>query len=316
VNLEENNQSPFFSVVVPTHNRAHFLSKAIESVLAQTCTDWELIIIDDGSTDNTKELVEQFTDKRIHYVWQENQERSAARNNGITISRGQYICFLDSDDYYLDDRLEVFHKEISDKEMPIAFLYTGICFETNGEIVPREELPNIYKSMMDYIVYNVVGSPQVCIHRHILEQYKFDIRFNLAEDTELWVRIIHAGFPFIYLNYCNVIASNHDERSVSMAKGNSYAKMLSLYNYMFTKPHPGSTVSKSMQHFVMSNINYCLARYFLYVNNKRQAIFCLVKSILLFVKGEQTRHKMFLLSKLLFIKKGNCKDLLRFIGGV
>ena len=86
-----------FSIIIPTYNRAAFLPKAIESVLAQTYTDWELIVVDDGSTDNTREVVAQYNDERIIYIYQENAERSAARNNGISQAKGDFICFMDSD---------------------------------------------------------------------------------------------------------------------------------------------------------------------------------------------------------------------------
>jgi glycosyltransferase involved in cell wall biosynthesis len=92
-------KSPFFSIILPTYNRASFISKAIESVIDQLYNKWELIILDDGSTDNTKEIVLSFNDDRIRYIYQENKERSAARNNGIRNAKGEYICFLDSDDY-------------------------------------------------------------------------------------------------------------------------------------------------------------------------------------------------------------------------
>ena len=92
---------PFFSVVIPTYNRAHLIKETIESVQKQTFSDWELIIVDDGSTDDTKSVVKSVDDKRIQYVFQENAERSVARNNGFRHAKGQYICFLDSDDYYL-----------------------------------------------------------------------------------------------------------------------------------------------------------------------------------------------------------------------
>ena len=95
----------FFSVIIPTYNRAGLIGKAIDSVLAQTFADWELLIIDDGSTDNTRQIVEAYTDRRVKYIYQENAERSAARNNGVAQAAGKYICFLDSDDYCLPDRL-------------------------------------------------------------------------------------------------------------------------------------------------------------------------------------------------------------------
>ena len=103
---------PFYSVIIPTYNRAKLISEAIKSVLEQTFKDWELIIVDDGSTDNTKETVQKFYDERIKYHYQENQERSAARNTGIDLATGDYLCFLDSDDYYLENHLQSFKKVI------------------------------------------------------------------------------------------------------------------------------------------------------------------------------------------------------------
>jgi glycosyltransferase involved in cell wall biosynthesis len=87
--------APFFSVVIPTFNRANMISGAIQSVLEQTFKDFELIVIDDGSTDQTAQIIGGFNDERIKYNYQQNTERSQARNNGIKIARGRYICFLD-----------------------------------------------------------------------------------------------------------------------------------------------------------------------------------------------------------------------------
>ena len=118
-------QNPFFSIILPTYNRAHMIGKAIESVLAQTYTNWELLIIDDGSTDNTKQVIETYTDNRIRYLYQQNAERSAARNNGIAHAQGQYICFIDSDDYYFANHLSTFDYFIVDLE-DMILNYSGL----------------------------------------------------------------------------------------------------------------------------------------------------------------------------------------------
>ena len=98
-----NLQNIFFSIILPTYNRSKTIDKTIESVINQTYKHWELIIIDDGSTDNTKEIITNYktNDKRIKYLYQQNKERSAARNNGIVNANGDYICFIDSDDYFM-----------------------------------------------------------------------------------------------------------------------------------------------------------------------------------------------------------------------
>ena len=96
---------PFFSVVIPTYNRSDFLKSAVASVLSQTCIDFELLIVDDGSTDKTPSLVAGYQDARIVYVPQSHQGVSAARNAGIRASRGPWIAFLDSDDCFAPDKL-------------------------------------------------------------------------------------------------------------------------------------------------------------------------------------------------------------------
>jgi len=96
---------PRVSVVIPTYNRCAYVQEAIDSVLAQTYTDYEIIVIDDGSTDGTGEALRRRYGDRIRYVWQENQGQAAARNHGIALACGDYVAFLDSDDTWLPDKL-------------------------------------------------------------------------------------------------------------------------------------------------------------------------------------------------------------------
>src|SRR5687767_9278561 len=90
--------SPVFSIVIPTYNRAHLIKKTIESVLAQDFADFELLVVDDGSKDDTESVVSSFTDKRVHYFKKQNGERGAARNFGAARAKGSYLNFFDSDD--------------------------------------------------------------------------------------------------------------------------------------------------------------------------------------------------------------------------
>ena len=106
-NYSELNKKPFFSVIIPTYNRAKLVCEAIESVFNQTFKDFELLIVDDGSTDNTKEVLKPYlSDPRVKYIYQENKKRAVARNNGIRNSKSEWIAFLDSDDLWIEDHLE------------------------------------------------------------------------------------------------------------------------------------------------------------------------------------------------------------------
>ena len=98
---------PFFSIVIPTYNRADVIGVTIQSVLTQQFHDFEILIIDDGSTDNTAQVVAKFTDNRIRYHKKPNTERGAARNTGIKMAQGQYITFIDSDDLFYPQHLSV-----------------------------------------------------------------------------------------------------------------------------------------------------------------------------------------------------------------
>ena len=116
--------TPFFSVILPTYNRSALLKRAIKSVIEQEFEDWELIIVDDGSTDDTGKIVETFHDSRINYVYQENGMVAKARNNGIIKSRGEYICFLDDDDEYLKSHLKILNTNIKENSNPISLFFT------------------------------------------------------------------------------------------------------------------------------------------------------------------------------------------------
>ena len=119
----QNHKQSSVSIILPTYNREDFILTAINSVVAQTYNDWELIIIDDGSTDSTKDFIAPYTkDLRIRYYFQKNQERSAARNNGIDLAKGKFICFLDSDDYYLSNHLSILNDEIEKLHNPNIIL--------------------------------------------------------------------------------------------------------------------------------------------------------------------------------------------------
>jgi len=104
---------PFFSIVIPSHNRAHTIATTIESCLAQSFDDLEVLIVDDGSTDDTQAIVEAIGDPRIRYLTRPNGGPAAARNTGIAAARGHYIAFLDSDDRFLPDKLRHCHDHIT-----------------------------------------------------------------------------------------------------------------------------------------------------------------------------------------------------------
>ena len=182
---------PCFSVIIPAYNRARFLPECLESVLAQTFTDWECIIVDDGSTDGTRELVAEYVrrDSRFRYHWQENAGASAARNAGIERARGEWIAFLDSDDWYYPDALAHFHAAASRfAEVQI------VCGYLDCHIAARDEPAISVADAFHAMTYFRVGMPPLFMScaavtpRVIAEAGGFSSAYGTAEDTEFWIR--------------------------------------------------------------------------------------------------------------------------------
>jgi len=181
---------PFFSVIIPTYNRYKCLKRAIDSVLNQTFQDYELIIIDDGSTDETH-LIESEYGRRLIYRKQGNAGVSRARNNGILVSSSQYISFLDSDDIWLPHKLESQYNYIK-KNPDILIHQTDEIWIRDGQRVnPR--LKHKKKEgdiFIDSLNLCLISPSSVVIHRDIFDRRGFfDENLPVCEDYDLWLRI-------------------------------------------------------------------------------------------------------------------------------
>ena len=209
-----------FSVIIPTYNRANMIGKAIDSVLAQTYTNWELIIVDDGSTDNTKDVVQSYNDSRIKYFYQENKGRSVARNYGIELSKGDYISFLDDDDYYLENFLEEFFLVISKKRYPIGIFMCDQFERTfSGEIIDMLKKNKYFDNPVKFVLKYANNFQPICTSRQILQKEKFDDRFELGEDFHLLMRIV-LQYPFVYLPKSLCVYNNHEDMTMNKELNN------------------------------------------------------------------------------------------------
>ena len=139
-----------------------------------------MIVVDDGSKDNSKEVVLSYKDERIRYLYQDNAERSAARNNGIKNAKGTYICFLDSDDYFLPTRLEGIKQFIDVCNQKQALFYTAIIFDKDGVLKERAELKRDGNNVFDFVANAIIGTPQTCIHKALLESNLFNPCFRIC----------------------------------------------------------------------------------------------------------------------------------------
>ncbi|PCM45656.1 glycosyltransferase family 2 protein [Marinobacter sp. ANT_B65] len=181
------------SVIVPVYNRAHLVSETIESILAQTYEPVEIILINDGSTDESLSILKKYEGQfpeNIRVIDQKNQGQIAARNNGIKIAQGEYVAFLDSDDLWLEEKLE---RQIPLFEEGVALVYSGTnIIDENGLTIRTEPAD---QSISGYIypqllVKNRMTGGTVVVTAEVLKQVGgFSTEFKAAENWDLWLRI-------------------------------------------------------------------------------------------------------------------------------
>ena len=298
-----------FSIVIPTYNRAAFMPKAIESVLAQTYADWELIIVDDGSTDNTKEVVSQYCDSRITYIYQQNAERSAARNNGIMHAIGDYVCFLDSDNYMKPDRLEKLSAFIAN-EKECACYYTDIEYNDVAKGIVKIKKGKEYPFSMDVdlLMQDIIATPQLCCATEILRKHQFNPTLSIGEDMELLFRIT-VEYPLIYIpNQATVVEVEHEGRSVAVHSKSS-EKQLETLKIMFSKGHPANKASKQQKKWVLSAVLFNASRDYLLEHNSKGVKY-LIQSLFAKPIQKNTKYKLNILFSY-FCRKQKLNELLQ-----
>ncbi|RMF83624.1 MAG: glycosyltransferase, partial [Nitrospinota bacterium] len=206
----DTHRSPLISVVIPAYNAGKFVAQAVQSVLDQTYPHHEIIVVDDGSTDETRAELRKFGD-RLRYFSQQNRGPSAARNAGIRAAQGEYICFLDADDIWLPQKLEM-QLDFMTGHQEIGLVFAAIEeFQTDGEFTrrwfPGEERfgadftsqQPIQEAFRKLLMVNFIPTNTVMVRRECLEKAGlFDESLRLVEDRDLWLRIA-ASFPIACL---------------------------------------------------------------------------------------------------------------------
>ena len=185
------------SIIIPTYNRAHIIKNAIDSVLSQTYPWFEIIIVDDGSTDNTREVIESFKDERIRYYYAGlNQGASAARNYGLKKAQYDFIAFEDSDDIWYADKLEKQMKILCNAKPEVGIVYHKIVYDFGGgqyAVLPSEEIPEEKKSGDIYaqmLYHNLIPCPSILARRSaIMDAGEFDIELKALEDYDFALKL-------------------------------------------------------------------------------------------------------------------------------
>ena len=195
---------PKVSVIIPTYNYSHFLGEAIRSVLDQTFGDFEIVVVDDGSTDDTKQVASRFADPRIKYIYQENRGVSAARNTGISACCGDYVALLDSDDIWVPQKLELQVKILDSRpevsavcsDVNIIDIETGVFINTLwnndrrlGPFNPRMSSKKLFRRLLSRGCFI---HPSSTLFRHVVfdEAGLFDESLRTHEVWDMSVRVL------------------------------------------------------------------------------------------------------------------------------
>jgi len=200
--------NPLVSVIVPCYNQGRYLAEALGSLIAQTYTEWECLVVDDGSTDNTQDVARVFErrDARFRYMRQRNKGPSAARNAGIAASRGALIQFLDADDLLLPEKIGL-HAGYLTETPGVAVVYSDFAFFWDGPVRAYRESPESFRkkfgdgsSWLALLSGNFIVVQAALTRREaIVEVGGFDESFRACEDYFLWLRLAGRGKSFAHL---------------------------------------------------------------------------------------------------------------------
>jgi hypothetical protein len=187
---------PLVSVIITTYNRRSYLKEAVRSVLSQDYPDKEVIVIDDGSTDNSEEEVRGLP---LHYVWKENGGVSSARNKGIEVSKGEYLAFLDVDDLWLKGKLPAQIQRMGEEEYKIS--YTDEIWIRNGKRINQKQRHKKYSGWIfaQCLPLCIISPSSAVIKREIFDSVGlFDETLPACEDYDMWLRIT-CRYPVLFL---------------------------------------------------------------------------------------------------------------------
>ena len=209
---------PFFSIIIPTYNRADLIARTLKTVRAQHFETWEVLVVDDGSQDNTAEVVRPFlADPRFQYLPKPNAERGAARNYGLARARGEYVVFLDSDDLFHPHHLATLHAAIQAAPTPPHFIATKYDFDRAGQRRPSD-LAGLPAGPLGFETF-LNGNPlacNICAYRPNpqLRPFEEDRRYAAVEDWMFLLENTQHGAAVQLVDAVTLTMNDHDQRSM------------------------------------------------------------------------------------------------------
>lgn len=223
---------PYFSIIIPTFNSYEKLLRAIESIKSQAFTDFEVIIVDDGSTDGTQVKIQDSIHEKIHYFYKENGGPASARNLGIKEASGEYICFLDADDEFMPEKLLEYYTASQNGEV---FLFSDAEYfnektKSSTLFSSKEQMRygNCFKSLMEN---NFIVASTVCVKKSILEltsHFNEALKIKFVEDYDLWLKIAQK-YPLTYVEKSLTKYYIHESNSSSNVQ-RTYTSLIVIYS--------------------------------------------------------------------------------------
>ena len=268
------------SVIIPTYNRADLLTMTVDSVLAQTYKNYEIIIVDDGSTDHTKEIIKPYLSKsNIRYIYQENRKQAAARNNGIRNSAGEFISFLDSDDLWRPEKLELQVKVLEEHpEVGLVYSNQSLMLDVSSEDQIRYspgvlKSGDIFKDLLRRKFYCSTSS--LLVRKSVLDDVgSFDESLrNSLEDWELTLRISKK-----YKTFC-VDKPLFRRRLHAEVLDNYYEIRIENHQSILKKYLNDSALSKSFINYVWGKASFAWGRKYFERHRYKKAFKCFYRSL-------------------------------------
>jgi glycosyltransferase involved in cell wall biosynthesis len=293
---------PYFSIIIPTYNREKSITNCLKSVINQTFSDFEILVIDNKSTDNTIDKIKNFSDERIKlFSNDKNYERCYSRNKGMKNATGEYITFLDSDDLLLPNHLQNWFDFILKKKKENSFYICNklICKDNEEVIKPShtkyEDIENLLKSPV------IPG--QTCIPYKIANSFQFETDYLIFEDTALWLQMA-MKFEIQTAHFNSYSYSVNNDNSVNVKKNNFGAiRCCSIKNFMSQNPDIVSALGSRLFKIELSKSIFAIAKFYMANQNRIKALQNLIKSISIYPTLFQLKHKCRLIILLLLNKE-------------
>jgi len=277
--MDKNIIPPLFTIVIPTYNRALLIDKTINSILTQSYSNYEIIVVDDGSTDNTKDVISKYITANFTYVKIQNSERAAARNYGTKIAKGSYINWFDSDDIMFPNHLAEAEKMIRKYNNPEIFALSFQIQRVDGIIVKNTILPTPVTNSQLFKGNNLACNP-VFVRNDVALLFPFNEDRNLSgsEDYDLWMRL-SVRFPVYCSKIITSAVTEHDNRSMNLT---SAENMLGRYKLIIKYLQEDEVFSKKYLkkiYLVKASCAMMVALYFALEKKKRQSIKYIAESL-------------------------------------